>query len=357
MAAFIDDQAMASESEDDYIDRVRKNAGIEDERDWMGNGQDETGKANLDIEPAKKKQKKGHDHKRQKRFRNWVFTLNNPQDHGFPRFIKETMIWLRYGEEIAPTTGTPHLQGVVHFKNPRVMPTELYPWCRSAHWEHMGGSIRSNLAYTGKEGSEEKGTLHEFGDRPISNKEAREKGAAATKERYLEIIRLAKEGDWATIESDYPGDYLRSYKAMCGINDRHNGKDQPIAQLEHWWISGPTGCGKTRAVFEAIGGERLYLKDAANIWWCGYNHEDFVLIDDYQPLWKDKGYLKNWADHYPFIAQIKGSSKKIRPKHLIVTSNYSIDDAQFEQRDIDPIKRRFKQVDVQQFISEIKLHI
>ncbi len=357
MASFIDwecGQAAAEEeeSEDAYVERIREKAGIPDEREMYGTKEE---RANLDVEPPTKKRKRDHKKegkRRQKRYRNWVFTLNNPQDHGFPRFMKDTMIWMRYGEEIAPSTGTPHLQGVVHFKNARVMPTDLYPWCRFAHWEHMGGSIRSNLDYTGKEASEERGTLHEFGTRPLSNKEAREKSGQATKERYLELIKLAKEGDFEKIEQEYPGDYLRMYKTLRVVEDNARAVREPTAELGHWWIFGPTGCGKSRAVWETVGAGNLYSKDSTNKWWDHYNYEQWVLIDDYSPLWRDKACLKNWADHYPFIAEVKGSSKRIRPAHIVITSNYSIDDAQFEPHDVAPIKRRFKECDFQTFIDD-----
>ena len=41
----------------------------------------------------------------------------------------------------------------------------------------------------------------------------------------------------------------------------------------------------------------------------------------------------------------------IRPEHIIITSNYSIDEAGFEPGDVDPIKRRFQEVSVEQFNS------
>ena len=311
-------------------------------------------------EKSNRKRRAPRDHKaeakkRALRYRNWVFTLNNPQEHGFPRFMKDSMVWLRYGEEVAPSTGTAHLQGVVHFRSKRVMPTDLYPWCRNAHWEHMGGSISSNLSYTGKEATAEAGTLHEFGIRPLSNKEAREKGGQATKERYKEIIKLAEDGKFDQIKEDYPGDFLRSFKPLRHIWEEAQQRNQPTNDLKHWWIVGGTGSGKSFGVFKTVGEENFYRKDANNKWWCGYAFERFVLIDDYQPLWKDRAVLKNWADWYPVRVEVKGGSMKVRPEHIIVTSNYSIADAHFEPDDIAPIKRRFKECSIEEFIEDYNM--
>jgi len=216
----------------------------------------------------------------------------------------------------------------------------------------MGGSISANLTYTGKEASEEAGTLHEFGERPLSNKEAREKGGQATKEKYKEIIKLAKTGDFTCLEEDYPGDYLRMWKTLRCVHDEAQCRNKPTDQLLHWWIVGGTGSGKSYGVFRTVGEENYYRKDANNKWWDGYKYQEWVLIDDYQPLWKERAVLKNWADHYPFRAEVKGSSMQIRPKHVIITSNYSIDDAHFEPHDIAPIKRRFKECSIEEFIED-----
>ncbi len=54
--------------------------------------------------------------------------------------------------------------------------------------------------------------------------------------------------------------------------------------------------------------------------------QDYVILDDVGP---DQGQwigslMKRWTDHYPFPAEQKGTTIQIRPKNIIVTSQYRI---------------------------------
>jgi len=86
----------------------------------------------------------------------WCFTLNNYNKDvnyvttvfSLPEFRIRRAI---YGEEIAPTTGTKHLQGYVEYDRTRGL-----AWCKKvftgAHWEAAKGNARSNYDYCSKDG-------------------------------------------------------------------------------------------------------------------------------------------------------------------------------------------------------------
>lgn len=63
-------------------------------------------------------------------------------------------------------------------------------------------------------------------------------------------------------------------------------------------------------------------------WWCGYNQESDVLIDDFEvDSLKYLGhYLKLWADPYGTLeGEVKGGKVALNFNRLWVTSNYRLD--------------------------------
>ena len=56
-------------------------------------------------------------------------------------------------------------------------------------------------------------------------------------------------------------------------------------------------------------------------------------------------YLKIWADRYGFRGEVKQSSTVIRPKKIIVTSNYTPQELFPDPNVYQPIMRRFKLIE------------
>lgn len=110
--------------------------------------------------------------------------------------------------------------------------------------------------------------------------------------------------------------------------------------LDNYWLCGSAGTGKTRWAYD--NNPNLYVKNI-NKWWDGYNLEDTVLLDDWDPRHEMlTQHLKIWADRYVFRGETKGSSMLCRPKRIIVTSNFTIEECFSKPEDVEAIKRRFK---------------
>lgn len=119
----------------------------------------------------------------------------------------------------------------------------------------------------------------------------------------------------------------------------------PLVELDRCtgiWLTGPSGCGKSRKA--RVDFPDYYLK-AANKWWDGYQDQKNVILEDLGLEHACLGHhLKLWADRYDFIAEVKGSSVRLRPENIVVTSQYRIEDIWQDEATREALKRRFKVV-------------
>jgi len=259
--------------------------------------------------------------------RDFVFTINNPgefDDIDIEQAIKQAT-YLCYGIETGES-GTRHYQGFVMFSNARHI-TAIKKILTRAHLEPRRGSIEQAIAYCEKDGD-----FHEWGERPLSKRNA--------KDKWKWVIERAEDGDLLSIKQEEPAIYLRYLSTLRGLKRRRLGVMD--GELENEWWYGPTGTGKSRRLHDQY---PQHYKKPLNKWWDGYEDEETVGIEEVHPTcggWL--GYfLKIWSDRYPFNAEIKGGTlKNIRPKKLIVTSNYTIQECFPDEQDYKPLQRRFK---------------
>jgi hypothetical protein len=86
--------------------------------------------------------------KTEEKFRNWVFTLNNYTDADIERLAHpyEQIKYIAYGKEIAPSSGTPHLQGYLCCWEPQRL-SFFKKQIPRAHLEPMRGRLQDNQRY------------------------------------------------------------------------------------------------------------------------------------------------------------------------------------------------------------------
>lgn len=260
------------------------------------------------------------------RSRGWCFTWNN-----YPLNYAETLdaIECQYivaGREIGDS-GTPHLQGYVYFRNP-LRATTLHGLLPGSHVEKTRGTPIQADEYCRKEDPDP----YSRGQRPLG---PQEKGEMES-QRWETVWKLAKEGKVEEIE---PRIRVGHYGALRRIERDYM---PAVGRLDGpcgLWLYGVAGAGKTRAVLDTY--PAAYPKPRTQ-WWDGYQGENIVYVDDVD-IYDVKlgGSLKLWADAYPFIGEIKGGSRKIRPAKCIVTSQYRIEDIWADRETREALLRRF----------------
>ena len=286
------------------------------------------------------------------KYRRWCFTINNYKTvpTGLPTNV--AVKYLCFGKEVGKQTGTPHLQGFVEFKHQVYRPHRFFAECGHGFFQPTRGTVQENIDYCSKDGE-----FTEFGKRPQDREQqghhgrgqghhgikGGRRGGQMEIERWEQAWELARAGRIEDIVADLRARHLNTWLKVKAMNLP---KPEELEELDNLWIFGPTGSGKSLWCHRTHPG---CYKKGFNKWWCGYNREDpehqVVLLDDLHPSWSEAFILKNWADHYPFMAEYKGGCTVIRPKKIIVTSNYTPAQV-FRQADLDPILRRFKVVEV-----------
>lgn len=261
--------------------------------------------------------------------RSYCFTHNNYDDEVIKQWQELECKFIQFGKEIAPTTGTPHLQGFVYLTSPKTLSAAIKAFPKGAHIERCKGNVSQNMAYTGKDGN-----VFKKGDPPYTQEDKGKRGEVWYKDQR-EAMRAGNLDDVSEFYKTEKPELIKKHRRAFLQEQKLEDVTTP-----HFWFVGGPGTGKSRTAREMD--SEFYDKDFSK-WWDGYDGQKTVLLDDIDVSHAFMLHnLKRWADRYPFPAEQKGYGKlQIRPETIIVTSNYEIQDIWPNRVDYEPLLRRF----------------
>lgn len=233
--------------------------------------------------------------------RNFVFTVNNYTKEDIDFYQGIECKYVVFGYEVAPETGTKHLQGYIMFNNPRSVKSIVS--VLRGHIEVAQGNPRSNYNYCTKGGD-----FYERGVRP--------KGEG--KRTDIEIARQM------TLEGSSMYDIMleiNSYQAVRFAETLKKYRRPEKPECKVMWFYGGTGTGKTRTAFE-IAGPLAWISGKNLKWWEGYDEHEAVIIDDFRKDFCTFHELLRILDRYPYSIECKGGSRWLTAKLIIITCPY-----------------------------------
>nr|UOF76969.1 rep protein [Cressdnaviricota sp.]UOF81641.1 rep protein [Cressdnaviricota sp.]UOF82348.1 rep protein [Cressdnaviricota sp.] len=263
-----------------------------------------------------------------RRSRGWCFTINNPTgwDDADLETLRREALYCICGREKG-SEGTFHYQGYVRFKNAKTF-TRIKKFLPRAHIERQRGTCSQASEYCKKDGD-----FNESGVLPADTP------GESTKNRWKEVIQLSRDGKMQEIEDNHPHLFFM-YKRR--INELRRREPKILDELDNEWWWGETGTGKSKKLWEDY---PIHYQKSHNKWWDGYADQEVVAIEEFHPeAAKYLGsFIKQWADRYPFSPEVKGGRLElIRPKKIIIISNFSMEQCFEKHQDLLPLLRRFK---------------
>lgn len=246
---------------------------------------------------------------------------------------KRKIRYFVYQQETCPETERHHWQGYIEFHTPvRRHEAQTLIGVPNCHVEYAHGTAEQNEKYCTKEESRVPGTMPVKWGTPasaagITHGSGNSSGGGGANAEANEVAMRILANPQVTneeIADISPGALLRHYNSveqMRNAQQLERGK-QTMRTVYVEVIWGDPGTGKTFSVFRRFWG-KLYSKNAATKWWCGYQREPVILIDEFTGG-KDQlavTEMNRIMDGYPYLVEPKGKSKPAMWNHVVIISN------------------------------------
>lgn len=266
------------------------------------------------------------------RTRAFAFTWNNYTEDSIEILEKlsKQVTYMIFGFEQAPTTGTLHIQGYIHFKNARTYSQVKKLTSSEIHIEAARSDAYTNMQYCKKGGN-----FREYGTPPKPGKRVDLddiKEAVTGGKSMVDIIPLIKN--------------YQELKFAEGLMKYQKKPQTNFKQIR--WYYGKSGSGKTYSAIQEAEKEYgdYYISMKTLKWWDGYYGQKAVIIDDFRADFCTFHELLRILDTYPYRVETKGGSQWLKAELIIITSCYHPKEVYSTREDITQLTRRIHKIKI-----------
>lgn len=255
--------------------------------------------------------------------RSWVFTLAQPrkQERTFLKSIDCARIVV--GLEVAPSTGTLHLQGFITFLRAYRL-TQLKKLLPRAHWERAKCADAANYCLK---------------ERIWLNKDNRSPGQRKDiEEAYRALETGTPRREFLSTRPSFAA--VRLYTTLAA--DYAVPRDFKPTVI---WLWGPTGSGKSHTACSLC--DDYCVVSLRDRYWFGYGGQRCVVIDELRATDCPFSALLRFTDRWPCTVPTFYGWQQLRSRLMVITSCQPPADtfrASATEEDLDQLERRITYV-------------
>lgn len=258
------------------------------------------------------------------RQRRWVFTLNNYSDEELEslRNSTESVKHLFAGCEIAPSTGTPHLQGYVEFKHPKTMSAVKKCFGSDRYWLAIArGTAWEGYQYALKDGNA-----------AVAHGEIPKEEYSDSTGTWESIVQMIKEGfTYLEIVERFPNVAVQQGTAIQRYKIEYENSLAGWRDVHTTYVCGKTGVGKTRSIMEAYGYRNCYRvtrypkgKNGEMKGFDQYNGEPIIIFEEFRNSMPVEEML-NLLDGYPLRLPCRYADRMAQFTRVFIVTNWDFD--------------------------------
>lgn len=271
-------------------------------------------------------------------------TINNNANKGLDHAeIKRILInnfttlnYIAMADEVGLETQTPHTHIYVHFTS-RVRFSTLKKHFPTAHIEKARASAEVNIQYVSKTGKWKndpkadtsiKGSFEEWGERP------KQKGKNSDLEQLYGLIEAGYTNSEIIKENN---DYIAIIEKLDRVRttflvDKFTGVMRDVNVV---YISGETGTGKTRSIYESYPAQDVYRINDYKHPFDSYEGQSIMVFDEFRSQLRISDVL-NYLDIYPIVLPARYANKYACYTTLYLISNWTLEQQYINEQHTDP---------------------